>query len=165
MLRPDGVYLMQEIGGSSHVDRDREHPIAPFLRMDRMPHIWCPTCGIGTVVKCFATALERSGLDLEVIDHDLADEVRTVTTLSGGETFLVSLALALALADLKRGSAHIGAVFIDEGFGSLDQASNIRRLTPAEFAIYSGDDSMTLPLMAIGGKGVVSVAGGGSLLQ
>ena len=35
-----------------HPDRDR------YLRMDRMPHIWCPTCGIGTVVKCYATALE-----------------------------------------------------------------------------------------------------------
>jgi 2-oxoglutarate ferredoxin oxidoreductase subunit beta len=44
-----------------------EHPIAPFLRMDRMPHIWCPTCGIGTVVKCFATALEASGLDLNKV--------------------------------------------------------------------------------------------------
>lgn len=49
-------------------------------------------------------------------------------------------------------------VGIKEASGSLDQASNIRRLTPAEFAIYSGDDSLTLPLMAIGGKGVVSVA-------
>ena len=39
-----------------------EHPIAPYLRMDRMPHIWCPTCGIGTVVKCFATALEEACL-------------------------------------------------------------------------------------------------------
>lgn len=44
-----------------------EHPIAPYLRMDRMPHIWCPTCGIGTVVKCFATALEASGLDLNKV--------------------------------------------------------------------------------------------------
>jgi len=42
-----------------------EHPIAPFLRMDRMPHIWCPTCGIGTIVKCFATALEESDVDLD----------------------------------------------------------------------------------------------------
>ena len=42
-----------------------EHPIAPFLRMDRMPHIWCSTCGIGTVVKCYATALEESGVDLD----------------------------------------------------------------------------------------------------
>ncbi len=44
---------------------EMDHPIAPFLRMDRIPHIWCPTCGIGTVVKCFATALEGSGLDLD----------------------------------------------------------------------------------------------------
>jgi 2-oxoglutarate ferredoxin oxidoreductase subunit beta len=41
-----------------------KHPVAPFLRMDRMPHIWCPTCGIGTAVKCFTTALEESGVDL-----------------------------------------------------------------------------------------------------
>jgi 2-oxoglutarate ferredoxin oxidoreductase subunit beta len=45
--------------------RPEEHPIAPFLRMDRMPHIWCPTCGIGTVVKCYATALGSSGVDLD----------------------------------------------------------------------------------------------------
>ena len=44
-----------------------EHPIAPFIRMDRMPHIWCPTCGIGTVVKCYATALGQSGLDLDKV--------------------------------------------------------------------------------------------------
>lgn len=43
----------------------REHPIAPFIRMERMPHIWCPTCGIGTVVKCYATALADSGVDLD----------------------------------------------------------------------------------------------------
>ncbi len=41
------------------------HPIAPFLRMDRIPHIWCPTCGIGTVVKCFASALEEENTDLD----------------------------------------------------------------------------------------------------
>ena len=42
-----------------------EHPVAPFLRMDRIPHIWCPTCGIGTAVKCFASALEESKVDLD----------------------------------------------------------------------------------------------------
>ncbi len=40
-----------------------DHPIAPFIRMDRMPHIWCPTCGIGTVVKCYAAALEKLDMD------------------------------------------------------------------------------------------------------
>ncbi len=49
-------------------------------------------------------------------------------------------------------------VGIKEASGNLDQASEIRRLTPEEFQIYAGDDSLTLPLLAIGAKGVVSVA-------
>ena len=49
-------------------------------------------------------------------------------------------------------------VGIKEASGDLDQASEIRRLTHAEFKIYSGDDSLTLPLLAVGGNGVVSVA-------
>jgi 4-hydroxy-tetrahydrodipicolinate synthase len=49
-------------------------------------------------------------------------------------------------------------VGVKEASGSLDQASQIRQLTPPEFALYSGDDSLTLPIMAIGGTGVVSVA-------
>jgi 4-hydroxy-tetrahydrodipicolinate synthase len=49
-------------------------------------------------------------------------------------------------------------VGIKESTGNIDQASEIRRLTPKQFQIYSGDDYMTLPLLAIGAKGVVSVA-------
>ena len=49
-------------------------------------------------------------------------------------------------------------IAIKEASGDLDQVSKIRRLTPPEFTIYSGDDSLTLPIMAVGGKGVVSVA-------
>lgn len=49
-------------------------------------------------------------------------------------------------------------VAIKEASGSLDQASQIRRLTPPDFKIYSGDDSLTLPLLSVGGSGVVSVA-------
>ncbi len=49
-------------------------------------------------------------------------------------------------------------VGIKEASGNLDQASQIRCLTQDEFTMYSGDDSLTLPLMAIGGKGVISVA-------
>ena len=49
-------------------------------------------------------------------------------------------------------------VAIKEASGNLDQVSEIRRLTPPEFCIYSGDDSLTLPILAVGGKGVVSVA-------
>ncbi|HEY9297578.1 MAG TPA: dihydrodipicolinate synthase family protein, partial [Phormidium sp.] len=49
-------------------------------------------------------------------------------------------------------------VAIKEASGNLDQASQIRSSTPPEFEIYSGDDSLTLPLLAVGGQGVVSVA-------
>jgi len=49
-------------------------------------------------------------------------------------------------------------VAIKESSGSLDQMSQIRKLTPPEFHLYSGDDSLTLPLLAVGGTGVVSVA-------
>jgi 4-hydroxy-tetrahydrodipicolinate synthase len=49
-------------------------------------------------------------------------------------------------------------VAIKEASGNLDQASQIRHITPPEFGIYSGDDSLTLPMLAIGSVGVVSVA-------
>ena len=39
-----------------------QHPQEHLLRSDRFPHIWCPTCGIGTVVKCFVDAVDRSGI-------------------------------------------------------------------------------------------------------
>src|SRR5512144_337154 len=44
-----------------------EHPnvVEQFLRTDRIPHIWCPGCGIGTTVNCFTRALEESGLPLD----------------------------------------------------------------------------------------------------
>ena len=42
-----------------------ENPVEEFLRMDRIPHIWCPGCGIGTTVNCFARAIEQCGLDLD----------------------------------------------------------------------------------------------------
>jgi len=43
------------------------NPVEPFLRTDRMPHIWCPGCGIGTTVNCFARALVESKLPLEKV--------------------------------------------------------------------------------------------------
>ncbi len=49
-------------------------------------------------------------------------------------------------------------VAIKEATGSLDQASEVRQRTPPDFLIYSGDDSLTLPMLAVGGTGVVSVA-------
>ena len=57
---------------------------------------------------------------LTVVDRWNANEERPVETLSGGESFLTSLALALALSELSRGRAQIHSLFLDEGFGTLD---------------------------------------------
>lgn len=62
-------------------------------------------------------------LTLEIIDRDMFDQHRYVSSLSGGETFVVSLALALGLATLSSGNLSIGSLFIDEGFGNLDHES------------------------------------------
>jgi exonuclease SbcC len=59
-------------------------------------------------------------LGLQVLDMDMGNEVRTVFSLSGGESFLVSLALALGLASLSSSRMKVESLFIDEGFGSLD---------------------------------------------
>jgi exonuclease SbcC len=55
-----------------------------------------------------------------VVDREMGDEVRSVHSLSGGESFLVSLALALGLASLSSQYTQVESLFIDEGFGSLD---------------------------------------------
>ena len=73
----------------------------------------------------FSFAFEDSGRDLLVVDHSQGDERRSVRTLSGGETFQASLALALALSDQLAhfsgaGSARLESIFLDEGFGTLD---------------------------------------------
>jgi len=62
-------------------------------------------------------------LGLQVIDQDMGNEVRTVFSLSGGESFLASLALALGLSSLSSSRMQVESLFIDEGFGSLDPAT------------------------------------------
>lgn len=54
----------------SKIDDDRyrqENPMAEYLRMERMPHIWCPGCGIGSVVTCMADAIKKGGYDHDKI--------------------------------------------------------------------------------------------------
>lgn len=75
--------------------------LAPRYELQRIPH------HLGLLIK----------------DREMNDELRTVLSLSGGESFLVSLALALAIAHLASGSIQLNSLFIDEGFGSLDQQS------------------------------------------
>lgn len=69
--------------------------------------------------------LKRGGsmLGLLVMDTEMGGELRSVHSLSGGETFLVSLALALGLASMASSTLKIESLFIDEGFGSLDPES------------------------------------------
>ncbi|WP_340615019.1 AAA family ATPase [Xenorhabdus thailandensis] len=63
---------------------------------------------------------DDSGLELQVVDTWQAEAMRDTKTLSGGESFLVSLALALALSDLVSNKTQIESLFLDEGFGTLD---------------------------------------------
>ncbi len=60
-------------------------------------------------------------LELQVLDRSMGDEVRSVNSLSGGESFLVSLALALGLSSLSAKDTRVESLLIDEGFGTLDQ--------------------------------------------
>ncbi len=68
-------------------------------------------------------AENTDSLDLVVVDLYQGGVSRPLRSLSGGETFLVSLALALGLSELARGQTAIESLFIDEGFGSLDEAA------------------------------------------
>ena len=76
----------------------------------------------------------KSGLGLRVLDANTNQE-REVSSLSGGETFVASLSLALGFADVvqaESGSVRVDAMFIDEGFGSLDEDTLRRALTTLE---------------------------------
>ena len=66
---------------------------------------------------------EKELLDIEIIDAYQGDVVRPVSTLSGGESFIVSLALALGLSELASQKISIDSLFLDEGFGTLDEES------------------------------------------
>ena len=75
------------------------------------------------VMREAANRVSQSGLDLEVLDKSTG-QARSVSTLSGGESFLASLALALGLSDAvqsQSGQIRMDAMFIDEGFGTLDE--------------------------------------------
>lgn len=66
---------------------------------------------------------EVGNLGIQVIDLEMTSAIRPVSTLSGGERFLVSLGLALALSSLEGKESFVDSLFIDEGFGSLDAES------------------------------------------
>lgn len=73
--------------------------------------------------RYFISMNEKEVLELDIVDRYQGDNQRSMSTLSGGESFLVSLALALGLSDLAGRNAQIQSLFIDEGFGTLDARS------------------------------------------
>ncbi|MBR9920874.1 MAG: AAA family ATPase [Bacteroidetes bacterium] len=81
---------------------------------------------------------DSEDLELEIIDTFQANNNRSVSTLSGGESFLVSLALALGLSDLAGRKTSIQSLFIDEGFGTLDESTLDLALTTLENLQASG---------------------------
>ena len=76
-----------------------------------------------TLTRRYRVERIKDSLGLLVIDQDMGDEMRSVHSLSGGESFLLSLALALGLASLSSHRVQVESLFIDEGFGSLDAES------------------------------------------
>ena len=59
--------MEDELAGVPTQEEIERHPMDDLLRTERLPHIWCPGCGLGTVLSCFASALIRSGLDLDKV--------------------------------------------------------------------------------------------------
>ena len=75
---------------------------------------------LGQLSKRYEIQRVPDTLALQVVDLDMLGEVRTVHSLSGGESFLISLSLALGLSSLSSNRMKVESLFIDEGFGSLD---------------------------------------------
>jgi len=114
--------------------------LGQLLRTDRFPR-WLSRNALGVLAAAASETLlslsegqfelrlaDDEAASFIVVDHFDADAVRSVKTLSGGETFQASLALALALAShlghlAAEGAAQLEALFIDEGFGTLDEAT------------------------------------------
>ena len=119
---------------TAHQEQGVAKMLADLLRSDRFPR-WLVTAAVDSLVE-FASGnlagLSGGQFDLThedgefyVIDHADADSRRSVRTLSGGETFQASLALALALSSQMSslsaaGGARLDSIFLDEGFGTLD---------------------------------------------
>jgi len=105
--------------GSATGDRFRK--LAQAYNLDLLVHH--ANAQLRQLVRRYRLKRGGSMLGLLVMDTEMGDELRSVHSLSGGETFLVSLALALGLASMASSTLRIESLFIDEGFGSLDPES------------------------------------------
>jgi len=113
----DWAYLNSLIGSA---DGKRFRVFAQGLTLDYLIHLANQQL-IQLHARYQLSRKPGEALELEVIDTWQADSKRDTKTLSGGESFLVSLALALALSDLVSHKTRIDSLFLDEGFGTLDR--------------------------------------------
>ncbi|MBK0032237.1 AAA family ATPase [Erwinia sp. S43] len=112
----DWAYLNQLIGSR---DGDKFRRFAQGLTLDHL--VWLANNQLNRLHGRYLLQRKtQEVLELEVVDTWQADARRDTRTLSGGESFLVSLALALALSDLVSHKTRIESLFLDEGFGTLD---------------------------------------------
>lgn len=112
----DWSYLNQLIGSK---EGDKFRKFAQGLTLDHL--VYLANNQLGRLHGRYLLQRKTSdALELLVVDTWQADALRDTRTLSGGESFLVSLALALALSDLVSHKTSIDSLFLDEGFGTLD---------------------------------------------
>jgi len=112
----DWAYLNQLIGSR---DGDKFRRFAQGLTLDHL--VWLANNQLTRLHGRYLLQRKtQEALELEVVDTWQAEARRDTRTLSGGESFLVSLALALALSDLVSHKTRIESLFLDEGFGTLD---------------------------------------------
>ncbi len=108
------------------------NPVEPFLRMDRMPHIWCPGCGIGTTVNCFTRALIDSKVDLQ-----------NLVVVSG-----------IGCTGRVAGYINLDSFHTTHG-RAIPFATGLKLANPSlEVVVYSGDGDLT----AIGGNHLIHAA-------
>ena len=107
---------LNELIGSADGKKFRNH--AQQFTLDVL--LGYANCHLADVSRRYRLERIDETLALMVVDQDMGDERRSVHSLSGGESFLVSLALALGLASLSSNRVRVESLFIDEGFGSLD---------------------------------------------
>ncbi|WP_250028823.1 AAA family ATPase [Paractinoplanes maris] len=138
-IKTQRTTLAELVTGKAAAEADHEvaHMLAGLLRSNEFPR-WLVASALDVLVRDASASLAElsSGQfdlthedgDFLVIDHTNADLPRPVKTLSGGETFQASLALALALSAqmstlAAAGSARLDSIFLDEGFGTLDETT------------------------------------------
>jgi DNA repair protein SbcC/Rad50 len=108
---------LDSLVGSAKGDKYRK--FAQGLTLDHLLHL--ANCHLARLHGRYLLRRKQTGeLELDIVDGWQGDVARDTRTLSGGESFLVSLALALALSDLVSNKTSIDSLFLDEGFGTLD---------------------------------------------